>query len=134
MRRFARWARLVLGGLFLVGILVPFVAAGYGWFVGGFDLHEDLGWTIVHWLPILILIAGVILWRPRADLLLSLAIGVLGAVQPALGEIGEWAGAFHPLNALVLFFLTHVLFRRDLAAVRARALPSGDAGAVELSR
>ncbi len=131
MRRFARWARLVLGGLVLVGVLVQFVSAGYGFFVGGFDFHEDLGWAI-HLLPVLLMIAGLIVWRPRGDLILSIAIGVVGFLQPILVQIGDWAAVFHPLNALVLFFLTHVLFRRDLVAVRARALPS--AGAVDLPR
>lgn len=125
-RRIARWARFVLGVLFLVGIVVQFLGAGYGLFAdgGNFDLHEGLGWTIVHWLPLLILIAGLIIWRPLEELLLSVAIGVLGFVQPILAEAGDWAGVFHPLNALVLFGLTLALAQRDWRTLRRAELPA----------
>ena len=122
---------MVLTGLVLVGVVVQFVTAGYGFFVGGFDFHEDLGWAI-HLLPALVLIAGLIVWRPVRDLVLSIVVGVLGIIQPILAQVGDWPGVFHPLNALALFLVGHVLFRRDLAAVRARALPSP--GAVDLPR
>ena len=120
VRRIARWARFVLATLFLVGIVVQFVAAGYGMFAdrGNFGLHEGLGWTVMHVLPILILVAGLLIWRPVSELGLSIAIGVLGAIQPTLPAAGDWAGAFHPLNALVLFFLAHRLTDRDWALLR----------------
>ena len=125
VRRVARWARLVLGVLLLIGIVAQFLSAGYGLFAdpGNFDLHEGLGFTIVHWTPILILIAGLLIWRPRDELLLSVAIGVLGFIQPILAGIGDWAGVFHPLNAAVLFFLTHRLTDHDWRTLRRRELP-----------
>ncbi len=125
-RRIARWARFVLGVLFLVGIVVQFIAAGYGMWAdpGNFDLHEGLGFTIMHWIPILILIAGLVIWRPLDELLLSVAIGVLGFVQPILAGVGDWAGVFHPLNALILFGLTLVLTQRDWRTLRRAELPA----------
>ena len=125
-RRIARWARFVLGAIFLIGIVVQFLLAGYGLFAdpGEWDLHEILGWTIFHWAPILIGIAGLLIWRPPVDLVLSLAIGVLGFVQPVLAEAGDWAGFLHPLNALVLFVLAHRLTERDWRALRRRELPA----------
>jgi Family of unknown function (DUF6220) len=126
VRRVARWARFVLGVLFLIGIVVQFLSAGYGLFAdpGNFDLHEGLGFTVVHWIPILILIAGLLIWRPRPELLLSVAIGVLGFIQPILAGVGDWAGAFHPLNALLLAFLTHRLTDHDWRSLRRAELPA----------
>ena len=126
VRRIARWARFVLSVLFLVGIVVQFIAAGYGMFAdpGNFDFHEGLGFTLMHWIPILILIAGVLIWRPFEELALSVAIGVLGFIQPILAGVGDWAGVFHPLNALVLFVLAHLLLRHDGRALRAATLPA----------
>jgi hypothetical protein len=126
VRRIARWARFVLGVLFLIGIVVQFIAAGYGWFAdpGNFDFHADLGFTAMHLIPILILIVGLLVWRPFNDLLLSVAIGVLGFVQPILAGVGDWAAVFHPLNALVLFFLTHRLTDHDWRTLRRPQLPA----------
>jgi hypothetical protein len=105
--------------------VVQFISAGYGMFAdpGNFDLHEGLGFTIMHLLPLLILIAGLIVWRPFDELGLTVAIGVLGLIQPILAGIGDWAGVFHPLNALVLAFLTHRLTDRDWRALRRAELP-----------
>ncbi len=124
--RIALWTRIVLLALYLVGIVVQFIAAGYGMFAdpGNFDLHEGLGFTIMHWIPILILIAGLVIWRPLDELLLSVAIGVLGFVQPILAGVGDWAGVFHPLNALVLFGLTFALAQRDWRTLRRSELPA----------
>jgi hypothetical protein len=85
VRRIARWARLVLGVLFLVGIVVQFIAAGYGMFAdpGNFDLHEGLGFTIMHLLPVLILIAGLLIWRPFDELGLSVAMGSSASSSPS---------------------------------------------------
>ncbi len=136
VRRVARWARFVLGVLFLVGIIVQFVLAGYGWFApgGNFDVHETLGYTIMHWLPLLILIAGLVAWKPFRDLGLTVAIGVLGLVQPVLAGAGEWAGVFHPLNALVLAFLTHRLTDHDWRALRRAETPSAAEARPEVGR
>ena len=105
---------------------MQFLTAGYSLFAdpGNFDLHEGLGFTIVHWIPILILIAGLLIWRPRRELLLSVAIGVLGFIQPILAGVGDWAGAFHPLNAGVLFFLTLRLTDYDWRTLRRGELPA----------
>jgi hypothetical protein len=91
---------------------------------GNFDLHEGLGFTIMHLLPLLILIAGLIVWRPFDELGLTIAVGVLGLIQPILAGIGDWAGVFHPLNALVLFGLTLALTQRDWRTLRRAELPA----------
>src|SRR5919202_387288 len=128
-RRYALWARLVLTMLYLAGIVVQFVLAGYGFFEGKWGAHEGLGWSLMHGLPALILIATLVLWRRGPDFWLGVVIGVLGIVQPFLAAAGGWAGVFHPVNALVLFMLAHVLLRFDRRAVRAPALPASGAPA-----
>ena len=130
--RYALWSRLVLLGLFLLAILAQFLTAGYGLFKGSFDLHEGIGWTIAHLLPLLILIATVVLWRGGTQLWIGLAIGILGIIQPILGESGDWAGVVHPLNALVMFTLSQWLLRHDRRLLGAEALPA--AGETSVAR
>ncbi len=119
--RIAVGSRIVIGALFLIGIVVQFVAAGYGFFEGNFDFHEGLGWTLMHGLPLLILIATLVLWRGGTQLWLALAVGILGIAQPFLAAAGGWAAVFHPLTALVLFVLGQALLRRDVDHVRGSA-------------
>jgi hypothetical protein len=119
--RIALWSRIVLVALYLVGIVVQFIAAGYGFFEGNFDFHEGLGWSLMHGIPLLVLIATLVLWRGGAQLWLALALGALGIVQPFLAAAGGSLGVVHPLNALVLFLLGEVLLRRDLEHVRGAA-------------
>ncbi len=121
-RRYALWARLVVTAIYLAGIVVQFLLAGYGFFEGKWGAHEGLGWSLMHGLPLLTLIVTLVIWRRGSDLWLALAVGVLGIAQPFLASAGGWAGVFHPLNALVLFVLAHLLLRHDLRAVRAPAL------------
>ena len=115
----------MLLGLFLLAIVAQFLTAGYALFTeANFDLHENIGFTIAHLLPLLILIATIVLWRGGPQLWIGLAIGVLGLVQPALATIGDWAGVFHPLNALVMFTLSQWLVRHDRRLLSAEALPA----------
>ena len=123
-RRYALWTRLVVTAIYLVGIAVQFLLAGYGFFKGEWGAHEGLGWSLMHALPLLTLIATLVIWRRGPDLWLALAVGVLGIVQPFLAAAGDWAGVFHPLTALVLFVLAHVLLRHDRRAVRAPTVPA----------
>jgi Family of unknown function (DUF6220) len=125
-RRYALWTRLVLTALYLLGIVAQFLLAGYGFFEGDWDAHEGLGWSIMHGLPLLILIATLVIWRRGPDLWLALAIGALGIAQPFLASAGEWAGVFHPFVALVLFMLAQLLLRYDRRALRTPALRARD--------
>ena len=123
----------MLLGLFLLAIVAQFLTAGYALFEDGdFDLHEGIGFTIAHLLPLLILIATIVLWRRGTQLWIGIAIGILGLVQPVLPEIGDWAGVFHPLNALVMFVLSQWLLRHDRRMLSAEALPP--AGGTTIAR
>jgi hypothetical protein len=112
----------VIIALYLVGIVVQFIAAGYGFFEGNFDFHEGLGWSLMHGIPLLALIATLVLWRGGTQLWLALALGALGIAQPFLASAGGWVAVFHPLVALVLFLLGQALLRRDLEHVRGATL------------
>ena len=116
--RIALWSRIALLALYLVGIVIQFIAAGYGFFEGSFDFHEDLGWTAMHGIPVLVLVATLVVWQGGMQLWLALALGVLGILQPMLAAAEGWLGVFHPLIALVLFLLGQALLRRDLEDVR----------------
>jgi hypothetical protein len=123
--RFALWGRVILLGLFLIAIVAQFLTAGYALFEGGdFGLHEGIGFSIAHALPLLILITTIVFWRAGTQLWMALAIGILGLVQPVLPEIGGWAAVLHPLNALVLFALSQWLLRHDRRLLNAGALPA----------
>jgi len=123
VRRFARWAHFVVVSLYLLAIVVQFFLAGIGFFTGeGFGTHNDVGWAI-HFVPVLALLLALVAWLPRLDIGLTLLLAVLGFIQPLLAEEGDWAGAFHPLNALVLFFLGHHITDRAWRAIRMRELP-----------
>lgn len=122
--RYASWARIVLVALYLVGIVVQFISAGIGLFQASWDLHRGLGWTAMHLVPLLVLVATLVLWRGGVPLWLALALGVLGLAQPILAAMRAWPGVFHPLNALVLFAIGQALLRRDLANVRGGPEPT----------
>ncbi len=63
-RRYALWARLVVTAIYLAGIVVQFLLAGYGFFEGKWGAHEGLGWSLMHGLPLLTLIVTLVIWRP----------------------------------------------------------------------
>lgn len=106
----ARWVFLALVWIYLAAIVVQVFLAGIGLFGGARDFsdHASLGW-ILHLGPVPILVAAALgrvgartLWWTAA-LLLSVA------VQPFLpGLRGDlpWAAALHPVNAMLIFWLT----------------------------
>ena len=116
----------MLLALFLVVIVVQFLTIGYWQFrdSDAIDVHETIGFTIAHLLPLLILIATIVLWRGGTQLAIALAVSILGLVQPVLAGVGDWAGVFHPLNALVMFVLGQWLLRHDRGLLRAEPLPA----------
>ena len=124
--RFALWSRVVLTALFLIVIVVQFLTIGYGLFKSsdGIDLHEGIGYTIAHLLPLLILIATIVLWRGGKQLVMALVLSVLGLIQPVLASVGDWAGVFHPLTAAVMFGLGQWLLAHDRQLLRAEPLPA----------
>lgn len=122
MVRWARYAFAVLAGLFLVGVVVQTFFAGLGMFAGAENmrLHVDFGW-ILHLAPILVLIAAALGRVGRAALLWTAALVVTVFIQPLLPLLGESTpalAALHPVNALLIFWISVVVARRALALAR----------------
>jgi hypothetical protein len=123
IRRAAIWAHLGLALLVVAGVFVQVYLIGAYIFGAGseaLDAHRTVGFT-VHGFEVLILLAALVAWLPRADLGLSVLMAVGGTVQLALSGAEKWTGALHPLGALFVLVLAAVLVRRDLRH-RRRAL------------
>ena len=122
MVRWARYAFAILVALFLVGVVVQTFYAGLGLFAGAenMQLHVDLGW-ILHLAPILVLIAAALGRVGRATMLWTAALVVTVFIQPLLPGLSESVpalAALHPVNALLIFWISVVVARRALALER----------------
>ena len=110
---------IALTGLFaVIAFFQPFTF-GLGYFRGtGFDLHEFLGFAILHSLTVLILIAALV--SPDRRRLWPWALGLLVLVTIQLGlidarEDAPGVAALHPLlgvSALLMAMWMHLLARR----------------------
>jgi hypothetical protein len=124
IRSGAAWVHLALVVLVIAGVFVQVYLVGAYIFGEGdaLEAHRTVGFT-VHAFEVLILVAALIAWLPRTDLLLSLVMAVGGTVQLALADAEEpWVGALHPLGALLVLVLGWVLLRR--ARTRRRRAPA----------
>jgi len=117
----AQRARLAVVALFIAGIFVQVYLAGRGAFgASTYSAHKDFG-NILHFVPGVVLILTLVsrTTRNRVDVILAILLIVLFEVQFALGDLKHPdAGAFHPVNALLLLGVAVTLFARDLRVVR----------------
>jgi len=121
----ARWLYLALVAVFLAGVGYQAYLAGMGLFgeTRDFTAHVNLGW-ILHLSPILLLIVGAVARIGARLLWWNAALVVSVFVQPLLPGFradAPWLAAFHPVNALVIFWLTISLGLRTWAMVRQSA-------------
>lgn len=116
----ARTALAALAWLFIALITIQVFLAGVGLFgAGSMSTHADFGYTIAL-VPLLLLVAAVV---GRAGRLIGLSaiLLVLAAVQttlPLLRDDVPYVAALHPVNALVLFWLTATIARRATELAR----------------
>lgn len=80
---------------------------------GALDAHRTVGFT-THGLEVLTFIAALVAWLPRRDLLLSIALALIGTVQVSLASGQRWVGGLHPLFALVVLALAATLAFRGV--------------------
>jgi hypothetical protein len=127
------WARTAYAWMAIVlvaAVVVQFFFAGLGIFTpAGFDLHVDVGATIVGLLPLVMIVVGVIAKLPGRLLWITGGVTLLVAVQSLLLFPYHISGtgwlriisALHPVNALVIMWLSlHIATRaRQLQAVPA---------------
>jgi hypothetical protein len=119
-RRMADRAHVVLAALVAFAVFAQVYLIGAYLFGAGHDVleaHRSVGFS-AHLVECLVLVAALVAWLPRTDLLLSLALAVLGTAQIALASAHGWTGGLHPLFALVVLTLAAWLIRRGLERVR----------------
>jgi hypothetical protein len=110
MVRGAWYAYAVLIWLYLVALLVQIYLAGMGLAglgAGDMQAHRDLGWTL-HLPILLILVAALVARVGRPAIWWVVALFVSGAIQPILATMDDMPAiaALHPVNAVILTFLT----------------------------
>jgi hypothetical protein len=130
-----RTLRTIHGGLvhlFAALVAVQFFLAGYGAFKtvneekfndSNFDAHALVGDILILLSLILLLLALIGRWSPRARNWSGLLFGLM-VIQVLLAGLGTnespWLGALHALNALVIVAVVAVLIR-DARVSRALA-------------
>jgi hypothetical protein len=115
-RRAARWTYLGCAALVVLAVVAQVYLIGAYLFGAGQDVleaHRQVGFS-THLVECLVFVAALVAWPPRTDLLLALALAVLGTVQIALASAHGWTGGLHPLFALVVLSLAALLVRRGL--------------------
>ena len=123
MLRAARYVYAPLAWAFVAGVLVQVFFIGLGLFVSrdNLQLHVNFGW-ILHLSPILILLAAPLARAGRRRILLSAALAVLVWIVPILAAVRAdlpYVAAFHPVGALLAFWLAIVVARGATSLVGA---------------
>jgi hypothetical protein len=122
MRRFFRYAFLVIAAFFLAAIVVQVFFAGLMLFgqSGGPALHQDTGY-ILGTAGALFLIVPALARAGRTAIILGIVLAVVTYFQPFLTfarDTSPAIAALHPVNALLIFTLALVLSRQALSLVR----------------
>ena len=122
MVRGARYAFVVLAWAFVAGIVLQVFFIGLGLFAGSenLELHATFGW-ILHLFPILILLAAGLARAGRTRILAATALAVTVFIVPILATLRAdtpVAAAFHPVGALLAFWLAIVVARGATSLLR----------------
>jgi hypothetical protein len=117
VRRIAGWLHLLVASAVVLAVFVQVYLIGayiFGAGQGALDAHKAVGWT-ANELEGVVLICSLVAWLPRRDILLSLALAVIGTAQISFAEGHRWVGGLHPLFALLVLITAGLLVRRRLA-------------------
>jgi hypothetical protein len=118
-----RTAYTVLAAIALLLVVVQFLTAGLGIFgASDFDVHEGVA-GVLHLVPLLMLIAALAGRLGRFEAVAALALLILVAIQSSLPGARDDApeiAALHPLTALIIFYIAHMVFQRSRVATEAR--------------
>ena len=123
MVRVARYAYAALAWAFLAGVVLQVFFIGLGLFDGADyrQLHADFGWTILHLAPLIILVAAPLARAGRRRILHAVALAITVWVVPILAAVRAdlpVVAAFHPVGALLAFWLAIVVARGATSLVR----------------
>ena len=115
MIRGARFAYAALAWAFVAAILLQVFFIGLGLFVGSenLELHRTFGW-ILHLAPLPVLVATALARAGRTRILQAAGLVVVIFFVPILAAVRSdlpYAAAFHPVGALIAFWLAAVLAR-----------------------
>ena len=127
MVRGARYAYVALAWAFVAGVVLQVFFIGLGLFVApeNMELHVAFGWAVLHLWPILVLAAAALARAGRRRLLEATALAVTVFIVPILVTLradSPLAAAFHPVGALLAFWLAIVVARGATSLVRAPTL------------
>lgn len=112
-RRAVRIAFCALAWVFALGIVLQVMLAGVSLFVDGnrWRLHANVGHSFL--LPLLsMLLLSVLGGLPRRLGWLVLAAISLMMIQGATAAMGGWPAVVHPVNAMLLFWLSLDIVRQ----------------------
>ena len=118
----ARYAYVGLAWVYLAAILVQVFLAGIGLFGAAkdFEPHVSLGW-ILHLVPVLLLITAAVARVGSRLIWWNVALVVVQFIQPILATLRNdlpLVAAFHPVLALVIFWLALTIGLRAWRLVR----------------
>jgi hypothetical protein len=115
-----------LAWLFVVAVIGQVFLAGIGLFgVSDMELHRGVGYN----LPIVPLLMLLVAWPARVGrrmVWLTLALFVVSMIQtllPSLRGSVPLIAALHPVNALLVFYLSVVVARRSVPLFRVAPAP-----------
>jgi hypothetical protein len=116
MVRAAQYAYFALAWAFAAGVVLQVFFIGLGLFAESEyrDIHAFFGWTILHLSPLIILVAAPLARAGRTRILQSAALAVTVWIVPILAAVRAdlpVAAAFHPVGALLAFWLAIVVAR-----------------------
>jgi hypothetical protein len=107
IRHGAAWLHAALAVAVVVAVFVQvYLIGGYlfGAGAGALDAHKSVGF-IAHSIELAIAAMALVAWLPRAQIILSIVLAVVGTAQVSLADAHRWVGALHPLGALVVLIL-----------------------------
>lgn len=115
MVRGGRYAYAALAWAFVAGVILQVFFIGLGLFAGpeNLELHATFGW-LLHLGPLPILVAAALARAGRTRILQTTALAVTVFFVPILAALradAPLAAAFHPVGALLAFWLAIVVAR-----------------------
>jgi mercuric ion transport protein len=107
----------LIAWLFLSGVILQVLLAGAALFeLTNWQAHMGFGWMLGS-VPILMLIVAAVGRFERRLFLPTTALTIVAAIQPELAAARDDAplvAAFHPLNAMLVFWLGWTVARRSI--------------------